>query len=163
MALWVGGTSGEEEPWERITTQPLLAYLFRFLTKTPPTLKYYLLITGRGKGIKLDAAKQNEWEVQDYWHCRVHHIQLLFKTLQMKFCNNRTAMISLNSTFLNRENKKWILGHIENIRNLDVEKQQFKSLCLVRIFFSLSTLHWSTWRMNFLFITESWKTMDHFP
>lgn len=35
MALLVGGTSGGEEPWERTTKQPLLAYLFRFLTKTP--------------------------------------------------------------------------------------------------------------------------------
>lgn len=38
MALWEGGTSGGEEPWELTTTQPLLAYLFRFLTKTPYNL-----------------------------------------------------------------------------------------------------------------------------
>jgi len=38
MALWEGGTSGGEEPWELTTTQPLLACLFRFLTKTPYNL-----------------------------------------------------------------------------------------------------------------------------
>ncbi len=47
----------------------------------------------------------------------------------MKFCNNRTAMLSLNSMFLNLENKKLILEHLENISDLEVEKHYSLKVC----------------------------------